>query len=340
LMQFVRREEVSMRRVDTDLVLRALAILLVVVHHATLLPIPGGAAALVLLVGYSLARFPGRALMGGDVVRVLKPLAANLAVYAPIVAGFSIARGEILWPSVFLVGNLGLFDPKHMLPYLYWFVEAYAQIILIWAGLFCIPRVRRAAARDPFSFGFALLAVTVSAKFLAPLVWNVGAVRIFTVPDVLYLAVLGWCVWFARASRQRLLLLGTAAALFPILAHNGGNWTGAWVKFMLQLVCVGLLLYRPRITIPKLLASFVLPVSAASYHIYLFHRILPDLLLPQPRALAVDPLAAVAAIVSGVATGLIMFALQKRLIGWLARRRAADWAAGVPGVTEQAMERS
>jgi hypothetical protein len=82
--------------------------------------------------------------MGGDVVRVLKPLAANLAVYAQIVAGFSIARGEILWPSVFLVGNLGLFDPKHMLPYLYWFVEAYAQIILIWAGLFCIPRVRRA----------------------------------------------------------------------------------------------------------------------------------------------------------------------------------------------------
>ena len=151
----LRREEAPERLIDTELVLRALAIVLVVVHHATLWPIPGGAATLVMLVGYGLARFHGRSLVAGDVMRVMRPLAANLAVYAPIVAGYSIARGEILWPSVFLVGNLGLFDPRHMLPYLYWFVEAYAQIILIWAGLFCLPHVRRAAGRDPFSFGFA-----------------------------------------------------------------------------------------------------------------------------------------------------------------------------------------
>jgi acyl-CoA synthetase (AMP-forming)/AMP-acid ligase II len=318
----LRREEAPARLIDTELVLRALAILLVVVHHATLWPIPGGAAALVMLVGYGLARFHSRSLISGDVMRVMRPLAANLAVYAPIVVGFSIARGEILWPSVFLVGNVGLFDPKHMLPYVYWFVEAYAQIVLIWAGLFSFARVRRAAARDPFSFGFGLLIVAVAAKLLAPAVWKVGAVQIFTVADVLYLAVLGWCVRFARARWQKLVLLGTAAFLFPLLAYNGGNWTGSWVKFMLQLFCVAILLYRPRITIPKQAASFVLPISAASYHIYLFHRFLPDLLLPQPEALVAMPLATAAAVVSGVVTGLIMFALQKRLLGLLARRRA------------------
>jgi hypothetical protein len=104
---------------------------------------------------------------------------------------------------------------------------------------------------------------------------------------------------------------------------------------MLQLFCVAILLYRPRITIPKQAGSFVLPISAASYHIYLFHRILPDLFLPQPNALVTPPLAAAGAVVSGVVTGLILFALQKRLLGLLARSRASERGYG-----QEAMHRA
>ena len=89
-----------------------------------------------------------------------------------------------------------------MLPYLYWFVEAYAQIVLIWAGLFAWKPVRHWAEAEPFGFGLLLLFATVAAKQAAPLVWNVGPAQIFTVTDVLYLAVLGWCVHFARSARR------------------------------------------------------------------------------------------------------------------------------------------
>ncbi|MBL3684350.1 hypothetical protein F2981_11775 [Sinorhizobium meliloti] len=44
-------------RIGADLLIRALAILLVVVHHETLWPIPGGSAAMVILAGFGLARF-------------------------------------------------------------------------------------------------------------------------------------------------------------------------------------------------------------------------------------------------------------------------------------------
>jgi acyl-CoA synthetase (AMP-forming)/AMP-acid ligase II len=310
----------SLRVVDTDLLMRALAILLVVLHHATLWPIPGGAAALVMLVGYGLARFHGAALMRGETSRLLRAVAANLAVYAPLVIGFSIARGEVLWPSVFLVGNLGIFDPKHMMPHLYWFVEAYAQVMLIVAGLFSLPVVRRRLTANPFIAGMGGLVMTVAIKFLAPKVWAVGAVQIFTVSDVFYLAVFGWCVFHARTQRQRLLVLGMAAVAFPAMAYWGGNWTGSWVKFMLQLACVAMLLYAPRVTVPRQVAALALPVAAAGYHIYLFHRLVPELLLPQLKL--PWPVMATLSVATGILTGIAMAHAQKALTAWLAGRRS------------------
>ncbi|AWC23061.1 Long-chain-fatty-acid--CoA ligase [Aminobacter sp. MSH1] len=316
------RQTSGLRVVDSDLLMRAMAILLVVLHHATLWPIPGGAAALVMLVGYGLARFHGAALMRGETTRLLRTLAANLAVYAPIVAAYSNARGEVLWPSVFLVGNLGIFDPKHMLPHLYWFVEAYAQVMLIVAGLFSLPAVRRRVAKNPFGVGMAALVVAVAIKFLAPKVWAVGAVQIFTVSDVFYLAAFGWCVFHARTARQRLLVLAAATLAFPVMAYWGGNWTGSWVKFMLQLACVTVLLYMPRVAVPKQLAAVALPVAAAGYHIYLFHRLLPELLAPHVKPLISWPVATALSVAIGILTGIAAFHAQKALAAWLADRRS------------------
>jgi acyl-CoA synthetase (AMP-forming)/AMP-acid ligase II/peptidoglycan/LPS O-acetylase OafA/YrhL len=326
------RKESERKFVDSQLFLRAAAILLIVVHHATLWPLPGGAATLVMLVGYGLARFQRQRLFAGDMLGVLRPVAVNLAIYAPIVAGFSLARGEILWPSVFLVGNLGLVAPAHMLPYLYWFVEAYVQTVLLWVVLFSAPLIRRVAHGSPFGFGLLLLALSVAAKFLTPLVWNIGGAQIFTLPDVFYLAVLGWCLYFADTAAKRQTVALIAALLCPLLAWWGGNWTGSWVKFTLVLVAALVLLYAPRVAMPRWLAQLILPISAASYHIYLFHRILPELLLPHPDPAMSRPAITAVAIVSGVAVGLAAFAVQKHVLGFLTRRRA-----DVPAIIREEM---
>src|SRR3546814_10473049 len=63
------------------------------------LPIPGGAAAMVMLIGYSLARFQGDALFAGNHRRVLRPLATVLVPYYLIVAGYAAAWGAIPWAS-------------------------------------------------------------------------------------------------------------------------------------------------------------------------------------------------------------------------------------------------
>ncbi|RUM97474.1 AMP-dependent synthetase [Pseudaminobacter arsenicus] len=313
-----KHENRAYSSIDSQLVLRAAAILFIVVHHATLWPIPGGAAVLVMLVGYGLARFQRQRLLAGDSAGVLRSLAANLAVYLPIVAGFSLARGEILWPSFLLVGNLGLVGSAHMMPYLYWFVEAYAQIVVLWVALFSISRVRDFARSQPFGFGLVLLTLAVAAKLLTPLVWNIGGAQIFTLPDVFHLAALGWCVCFASSRFERRILASIAIGLCAFLAWWGGNWVGSWMKFMLVLGAVLVLLHVPRIALPRWLARCVLPVSAASYHIYLFHRLIPEWLLPHPQAASAT--VTVLAIAVGVASGLAAFLAQKWLLGWLSRR--------------------
>jgi acyl-CoA synthetase (AMP-forming)/AMP-acid ligase II len=325
-----RRIDSARRMIGSDLLLRAAAILTVVVHHATLWPIPGGAATLMMLVGFGLARFQSRALFAGDRSRLLFGLLSNLAVYAPILIGFCLARGEVLWPSVLLVGNLGLTAPERMMPYLYWFVEAYAQLLLLVTTLFGLPAVRAAVKARPFACGLGALGATATLKVMAPFVWNIGAPQIFTLPDVLYLAVLGWCAHFADTRAKRRLLLTASALMLPFMAYWGGNWTGSWVKFGMVLASVAILLHSPRVAVPDRAARLALPIAAASYHIYLFHRILPEIFLPQPDVAVSQPVAAAVAVISGVAVGLAVHAVQGRAVAWLMERRATSGVALSP----------
>jgi hypothetical protein len=87
----------GMQTVSTDLLIRTLAILCVVVQHATLWPIPGGAAAMVMLIGYSLARFQSGNLSSGKLTAFFRPVITVLAPYYLIIAIYGIAWGKVPW---------------------------------------------------------------------------------------------------------------------------------------------------------------------------------------------------------------------------------------------------
>lgn len=338
----LRRDKPDTQALGADLVVRALAVLLVVVHHATLWPIPAGAAAMVMLIGYSLARFQSNALFAGDYSRVLRPLAAALAPYYLIVAGYGIAWGEVPWASVFLVGNFGFADPVDhtMVPFLYWFVEVYVQLMLIWCGLFLVPPIRRLALRDPFAFGLALLGAALAARFVVPLLWPIGGRQIFTIPWILYLAVFGWCIVFADTPRKKLTLLAAGVIVFPLVAYFGGNWVGSWVRYLAQLLCLSVLLYAPRLRVPQPAVGLILPIAAASYHIYLFHRFAPELILLPLQSELPEPVFTLAAIVSGVAVGLLAHGIQKiavhRIVGAKPLLTASARAGRLSGIAGRA----
>ena len=305
-------------KVESHIALRAAAILLIVLHHASEWPVPGGAMALMMLVGYGFARFHREALFAGRVSSVLQPMLRNLLPYFLVVAGFALAWGHIPWASVFLAGNLGFADPAKgtMLPFQYWFVEAYAQLCLLAALAFCFGSVRRTVARWPFATALVAMLVAFGLRYGVPLVYDVGLRKIFLLSYVLWLPLLGWAAYFARGTAQKLMLLAALAVICPLSAYWGGNWTGAWVMNLLQLPVMAALLFLPSIRLPRLILPGVMLVAASSYHIYLFHLVIPDMLKLQ----GYGGWGIAATVVVGLVTGIAAATLQRLALGSLSRK--------------------
>lgn len=84
----------------------------------------------------------------------------------------------------------------------------------------------------------------------------------------------------------------------------------------------------------------LLPISAASYHIYLFHRFAPDLILQPLQSELPEPVSTVAAVVSGVAVGFLAPEIQKivahRLTGAKSMLTASARALRVSDTTDRA----
>ena len=304
--------------IESHLALRTVAILLIVLHHASNWPIPGGAMTLMMLVGYGFARFHREALMEGRVISILHPMLRNLLPYFVVVAGFALAWRQIPWASVLLVGNLGFADPAKgtMLPYQYWFIEAYAQLCVLTALAFCFGSVRRAFARRPFAIAFTAMLAAFGLRYCVPLAYDVGMRKIFLLSYVLWLPLLGWAAFFARKTSQKILLLAALAVLSPIAAWLGGNWTGAWVMNLMQLPVMAVLLFLPAVRLPRAFLPGVMLIAASSYHIYLFHLVIPEMLKLQ----GFGAWGIAATVVIGVLTGIAAASLQRLVLSGLSRR--------------------
>ncbi len=143
--------------VDTTVLVRALAILLILANHTHLSFVPGGAHTLLALVGYNVARFqltsrPRRERVRGigrSVSRVVLPSAAWIGVVA-LVAGTYDWRNVLMLNQV--LGDWAQWsDHWH-----YWFIEAVTSLLLGTALLMAVPAVDRWERRWPFAFPVAL----------------------------------------------------------------------------------------------------------------------------------------------------------------------------------------
>ncbi|WP_245362219.1 hypothetical protein [Rhizobium sp. NXC14] len=322
----------EIRALPTDLVLRAIAILLVVTHHEMLWPIPGGSGVMLLLVGFSLARFQSGHFLAGYFGHALRPAINVLIPYFLIVAAYGLAWRTIPWASITLTGNFGYAEPERheMLPYLYWFIEAYAQTLLVFTLVFAVPAVRRLARSQPFAFSLTLLALAVTARFSLPHVFDIGQRQIFTLYWGLHLAVFGWCAGLAGRPAQRIILTIIAAAVLGYLAFWETLWIGTTVKYLTIFAALMALLYLPRIPLPVRLGRLVTLIAVSAFPTYLLHRFVPELLMPQVAGALPAPLFHLLAISGGLALGVIAnraAAELRNLLGSMAMTRATGGRA-------------
>lgn len=244
--------------VETSVALRAVAVLLVVASHATLIDVRGGAHLLLALAGFNFARFvlpSGQrgARMGRALVSFLAPAALWLGLvvtasqeYGLGVVGVTFSNREALDPA-----------------WRYWFVEVFA-IALLLAALLAVPRGMVAwERRAPAAFAGVVLAATLIARELFT-----GATvptSLFTVAASLWVFALGWLL--GVLGHGRLARLSASLLVLFLVVPFFENPTRD-IVVGLGLV---LLLWVPTMRMPRAIANALAAIAAASLVIYLTH---------------------------------------------------------------------
>lgn len=264
-----------LRDIETEVLIRALAVLGVVVNHASDVVIGGGAEVLLVLAGYNLARYQKPRLEAGRgfefawsfFKRIIAPYYVLMIFYLGVKQALDV-------PSLLLISNFwgrydSLIEP-------YWFLEAMIQCLVLIALATLVPGVRRWVARDPWDFGLGFMAVAIVLRVAAFMVFDHGELGNRTPDAVLYLMALGWCMQEATTRNRRLIVTAITAILATLGVVKTVVWSGyphpADYSHAIWLVACGVgLLWAPRTPIPSLAHGALGNIAAASFYIYLTH---------------------------------------------------------------------
>lgn len=252
-----------LRDVETPVLLRALAIILIVGTHARLFPLQGGAHLLLIVAGYNLARFALSPAPGSRSRRLLVA-AAQVAVPAVLwIAAVTIVDGRYTLTTVLLLNNTVPVGPQWNDQWQYWFLEAMVWSMLALAAVFAIPAVDRWERRAPWGFATVVLAVSASIRYVLVGPGTHDMMR-FAAPTVLWFIALGWLI--ARATGPRHRLLATLATLVMV-----PGFFGQPLRETIIVTGACALIWIPAIRIPAALRPAVVLLASASLFVYLTH---------------------------------------------------------------------
>lgn len=305
LSRLTRRRRRFTEPVDLSVVLRALAIVMVVVTHTDLWLVPGGAHILLAVAGYNLARFA----LGvtGRRRRTRRLLAALGAVVVPAslwVAGAALVTGDYALPTAFYLN--GLVGSDDWTPdWQFWFLETMVWSYLGVAALLALPRLDRWQRARPFATAMSVVAGTLALRYLLVGVEAHGTEK-YSVVVVLWVLALGWAAAEARSHLQR-----AAVAAVSVIALHG--FFGDIQRELVVATGLVLLLWARPVPLPRTVARVVQVVAGATLWIYLTHwQVYPGL-----EAAGHAP----AAIVASIAVGVVCNVAYLRLSA-AARARA------------------
>jgi acyl-CoA synthetase (AMP-forming)/AMP-acid ligase II len=300
-----RRPRRGFAHVETNVVLRALAIVFVVGTHARLFSLPGGAHLLLGIAGFNFARFQ---LGSGHHVRSILRIAIPSMCLIGLIAA---ARDDFGLAHAFLVnGQLGATGADAR--WRFWFIEALVQILVVLALALVIPAVRRLERRHAYGFALGVLLAGLLVRF--DVVGFPDMARpIFRPHEVFWLFAAGWVA--ARAtSRSRKLVLSAVV----VLAVPG------FFEQTERTLIVGagllVLVWLPSVAVVKPVNRVAGVVAGASLYVYLTHS--------EVYPLVLDHFGSLAAVTVAIAAGILTWMVAQRATTGVEAAVLRRWARG------------
>lgn len=290
-------------RVETSVLLRAAALVLIVASHADLIAWMGGAHVLLAVAGYNLARF-----VVDDRDRVARVHGAALAALriavptALVVLAVAATTHQYRWPTALalngVLGSNGWTDDWQL-----WFVEALVWLCLGSAALLAVPALDAAERRRPFAVALAAVVALLALRYA----WTgveAGPTERYTVGVIAWCFALGWAAARADGVRQRVVV--SAVALVGTLGFFGDLH-----RELTVVAGIALLTWVRSVRLPAPVVSAAAVLASSSLAVYLTHwQVYPHL---EDRT----PLGATLA---SLAVGVVVGRAAAR--GWAAARRS------------------
>ncbi|WP_344377170.1 AMP-binding protein [Agromyces tropicus] len=302
-------------RLETSVVLRAVAIVLVVATHADVVQLKGGAHLLLAVAGFNLARFrfstpaPTRAGLPADGrarVRGLLRSAALIAVPAVLWIGGVALIARTYDPATVLLSNwLVPGATAWSEQWQFWFLEALVWSIVGLAVLFALPGVARLEQRFPYAFALAVLGIALVVRYVVSGGITPSSPMRYALPAIAWLIALGWLVARSTSAPRRVAASAIALATVP-------GFFGDPVREGIVLGGLALLIWATSLPVPVLLTGALGTLASASMFVYLTHwQIYPP----------IEELSPPLAIVASFALGLTAWWAWGRATRWAGARR-------------------
>ena len=263
------------RAVETSVVLRAAAIILVVGSHIGVFSILGGAHVLLTVAGFNFARFhltdvPRAQRMRRSlrsISRIVVPTVVFVALTQAVAGTFRL-RELLLFDSLLRPSSAGYF----------WFVEVLVYLLLAVTALVAVPAVHRWERRWPFGVPVVLVLVFLLTRYQV-IGSTSEAMRIYTAPVIFWLFALGWSGAKARTPAQRAAVSVLAMATVP-------GFFADPARDALVMAAILLLVWVPTLRVSTGMARPLGALSSASLYIYLSHWHVYPYLRDQSQVLA------------------------------------------------------
>jgi acyl-CoA synthetase (AMP-forming)/AMP-acid ligase II len=287
------RWNTTWRTVETSVLLRAIAVVVICGSHADLFRILGGAHTLLAVAGFNAARFGLSLPTAGGRWRASLRTLVGVAVPTMAVALFGMVTHERYgWPNVALANWL-FGDVTHGKSNELWFIDALVASTLVLTAVLAIPAVGRVWRRDPWRVAVVVAALALVPRFVVLAVGE-GVLR-GIMPTTFWLFAVGAAVACADTRRRRLLTLAVAvvggATFFPEDP----------VRNATILAGVAALTLLPEVRLPARAVPVIGLLASASLYVYLVQFQILDVV---PTALAATAVA--------IAAGCLLWRLADR----------------------------
>ncbi|MGZ5405340.1 MAG: acyltransferase family protein, partial [Nocardioides sp.] len=250
-------------RLDTSVVLRAVAISAIVGTHANLWTVFGGAHLLLAVAGWNFARFQLTADTRRGRVRHGLASLAQVALPATLWIGLvGIVSGYYSpTPALFLNGMLGAeeWSPDWQ----FWFLEALVWVSLVSVALLAVPALDRLERRAPYRFAVGLTLAALAFRY-AWVGLEAGPTNRYTIGTVAWFVLLGWAANRADTRVRRWTVVGIAAV-------GTVGFFGDPVREAVVVAGIALLVLAPSVRVPRRLVGPLSVVASASLYVYLTH---------------------------------------------------------------------